>query len=77
MAAVAAAAAALYYGIVRFRGTVWGLTPTRPRAVLTSLPRPADADPLCDMRGRHRYEDAHTGSLSATAILEALNAKAS
>lgn len=63
------AAAALVYGVVRTRRSDRGRVMSWVSAAdaAGSAPRPG---------GRHRCEDARTGSLSATAILQALDAQA-
>ena len=62
-----AAVAALRYGILRARRIDWS------RAMLAELPRRGAPGTASPTGGQHRIEDAHTGSLSATEILRALN----
>ena len=62
-----AAVAALRYGILRARRI------DVSRGVLAELPRRGAPGAASQAGGQHRIEDAHTGSLSATDILMALN----
>jgi len=65
----AAVLAAVGYGVVRAPWGEWR------RAVQAALQRHLAARRDASAGGQHRYEDAHTGSVSATAILRAMNAQ--
>jgi hypothetical protein len=69
-------AAAIAYGILRARPSARNRVMTWGRAPHAALPQCLTADAAPQMGGRHRLEDAHTGSLSATAILQALKTNA-
>jgi hypothetical protein len=70
------AAAAIAYGILRARTSDGGRVMSWGRVAHAALPQRLTAGTASQPGGRHRFEDAHTGSLSATAILQALNARA-
>ena len=70
------AVVATVYGILRTRQPAGGRVLSWGRAAHVALPQRLTDDPAPQPGGRHRLEDARTGSLSASAILEALNAMA-
>ncbi|HLM06143.1 MAG TPA: hypothetical protein VK402_13260 [Blastococcus sp.] len=65
--AVAVALVGILFGIVRTHGSDPG------RAAPATRPHRTAPGPAYRTGAQHRIEDAHTGSLSATAILRALN----
>jgi hypothetical protein len=70
------AVVATVYGILRTRQSDRGRILSWGRVAHVAVPQRLAAGTAPQPGGRHRLEDARTGSLSATAILQALNAKA-